>query len=78
MILFVDSEDLGLCCLYISEDTFSHGAAHKKFTTLWEYSAEYSEKFTTKTEKKNQIKTPGIFHISTQNIDYGYSLEPSR
>ena len=25
-----------------------------------------------------QIKNPDIFHISAQNIDYGYSLEPPR
>ena len=25
-----------------------------------------------------QIKNPDIFHISTQNIDCGYSLEPPR
>ena len=31
-----------------------------------------------KTEKKNQIKTSDIFHISVQNIDCGYSLEPPR
>ena len=32
-------------------------------------------------QKKNemfQIKTSDIFHISTQNTDYGYSLEPPR
>ena len=26
--------------------------------------------------KKFQIKKSDIFHISAQNIDYGYSLEP--
>ena len=30
-----------------------------------------------KTEKF-QIKNSDIFHISAQNIDYGYSLEPPR
>ena len=33
----------------------------------------YIENFTT---KKNE--NSGIFHISAQNIDCGYSLEPSR
>ena len=28
--------------------------------------------------KKNQIKNSVIFHISAQNIDCGYSLEPPR
>ena len=30
-------------------------------------------------KKENfQIKNSDIFHISAQNIDYGYSLEPPR
>ena len=37
---------------------------------------KYVEHFTAKTEKKNQRKTSDIFHISAQNIDCGYSLEP--
>ena len=28
--------------------------------------------------KKIQLKNPNIFHISAQNIDCGYSLEPPR
>ena len=35
-------------------------------------------KFHNQKLKKNQIKNPDIFHISTQNIDYGHSLEPPR
>ena len=31
-----------------------------------------------KKEKKNKIKNSDIFHISAQNIDYRYSLEPPR
>ena len=31
-----------------------------------------------KSEKKNQIKKYDIFHISAQNIDCRYSLEPPR
>ena len=43
----------------------------------------YTENFTTKKkQKKNkenfQIKNSDIFHISAQNIDCGYSLEPPR
>ena len=30
-----------------------------------------------KKKKKIQIKSCDIFHISAQNIDYGYPLEPS-
>ena len=36
---------------------------------------KYTENFTTKNENF-QIKNSDIFHISAQNIDCGYSLEP--
>ena len=38
---------------------------------------KYIENFTTKNEIL-QIKNSDIFHISAQNIDCGYSLEPPR
>ena len=38
----------------------------------------YIENFTTKKNENCQIKNPDIFHISAQNIDCGYSLEPPR
>ena len=38
---------------------------------------KYTENFIPKTENF-QIKTCDIFHISAQNIDCGYSLEPPR
>ena len=38
---------------------------------------KYIENFTTKKLKVSD-KTSDIFHISTQNIDCGYSLEPPR
>ena len=39
----------------------------------------YTENFTTKKKNENfQIKNSDIFHISTQNIDCGYLLEPPR
>ena len=38
---------------------------------------KYIENFTTKNENF-QIKNSDIFHISDQNIDCGYSLEPPR
>ena len=31
-----------------------------------------------KKKKKKQTKNSDIFHISAQNIDFGYSLEPPR
>ena len=36
----------------------------------------YTENFTTKKWKKKSDKKLICFHISAQNIDYGYSLEP--
>ena len=38
---------------------------------------KYTENFTIKKEKL-QIKTSDILHISAQNIDCGYMLEPPR
>ena len=38
---------------------------------------KYNENFTTKNENF-QIKNCDIFHVSAQNIDCGYSLEPPR
>ena len=39
---------------------------------------KYIENFTTKKGNFFFIKTSDIFHISVQNIDCGYSLEPPR
>ena len=39
---------------------------------------KYIENFTSKQLKIFQIKISDIFHISAQNIDCGYSLEPPR
>ena len=39
---------------------------------------KYIEKFTTKKRKFSEKKKSDIFHISAQNIDCGYSLEPPR
>ena len=39
---------------------------------------KYIENFTTKKLKNIQIKNSDIFHISAQNIDWGYSLESPR
>ena len=39
---------------------------------------KYIENFTSKIWKNIQIKNSDIFHISAQNIDCGYSLEPPR
>ena len=39
---------------------------------------KYTEKFTTKKWKISDKKNSDMFHISAQNIDCGYSLEPPR
>ena len=39
---------------------------------------KYTENFTAKKRKFSDKKKSDIFHISAQNIDYGYSLEPPR
>ena len=39
---------------------------------------KYIENFTSKNPKNFQIKSCDIFHISAQNINCGYSLEPPR
>ena len=39
---------------------------------------KYMENFTSKKNEIFQIKNSDIFHISAQNIDCGYSLEPPR
>ena len=39
---------------------------------------KYTENFTTKKKGSFQKKNSKIFHISAQNIDCGYSLEPPR
>ena len=39
---------------------------------------KYSENITTKKKETFPIKNSDIFHISAQNIDCGYPLEPPR
>ena len=49
-------------------------AVHNTKTQLF----KYTENFTTKKNENFQKKILIFFHISAQNIDYGYSLEPPR
>ena len=56
-----------------------HGINFKQLIITKTRIFKYTDNFTTKNEKKkNQIKNSEIFHISAQNIDCGYSLEPPR
>ena len=48
-------------------------------STTTHYLFSYTETFTTKEKNGNfQIKNSDIFHVSAQNIDCRYSLEPPR
>ena len=50
-----------------------------KWKSFWKHTCSNIMKFLPpKNKKKNQIKNSDIFHISAQNIDFGYSLEPHR
>ena len=54
--------------VYMSRTPFSNITKTRLF--------KYTENFTTKKNENFQIKNSDIFHISAQNIDCGYSLEP--
>ena len=49
-----------------------------KFSITKTWLFKYIEKFISKNTENFQIKISDIFHISAQNIDCGYSLEPPR
>ena len=51
----------------------STGACHYENMPIQIYRKFYHQKM-----KNFQLKNPNIFHISAQNIDCGYSLEPPR
>ena len=46
--------------------------------TLWKHAIQIYWKNLPPKNEKFQIKKSDIFHISAQNIDYEYSLEPPR
>ena len=49
-------------------------------TCLFKYIENFTKKKKKKKKKKEnfQMKNSGSFHISAQNIDWGYLLEPPR
>ena len=63
-----------------AEKQVSHHTAQMR-KLIWHYAKTpiqiYIENFTIKT-KNFQMKYSDIFHVSAQNIDCGYSLEPPR
>ena len=75
---FVERYDSIRCCSYIGlygciSDTLGHTVRHYENMPIQIYWEVYNRK------KENfQIKKSDIFHISAQNIDCGYSLEPPR
>ena len=79
MIMLADGEgrdqtaqvDLSLPCPHMPEDTVSHG--HYENAPIQIYWKFYHKK-----KWKFSDKNSDIFHISAQNIDCGYSLEPPR
>ena len=60
--------------IFLTEDTFSRDWLIFTKTRLF----KYIENFTSKNLKKFQIKNSDMIHISAQNINCGYSLEPPR
>ena len=55
-----------------------HGDLFGRHTITKTRLCKYMENFTTKKNENSQIKKSNIFHISAQNIDCGYALEPPR
>ena len=71
--------DLSLRLAHISEGKFSHVAAHNKINTHYENTPiQIYGKFQFQKTENFQIKNSDSSHVSAQNIDCGYSLEPPR
>ena len=62
---------------YLSLGTYEPWRQKKNHRITKTHLFKYSENFTTKNRKFSD-KNSDIFHISAQNIDCGYSLEPPR
>ena len=58
-------------------DTLDHKPCFRALITKTRL-FKYMKKFHFQKTEKFQIKSSDIFHISAQNIDCGYSLEPPR
>ena len=65
---------VGKDILFYGMDSVGVVAADKTITKTRLFT--YIENFTTIKIENFQIKNPDIYHISAQNIDCGYSLEP--
>ena len=63
----------------VSERTFFHTAKSQHVLDITKTRLfKYINYFATPKKENFQIKNSDIFHISAQNIDCGYSLEPPR
>ena len=74
LFLFV----LYLSFLWCLEKSVLHDCGFSWISIMKTCLFKYIENFTTIKIENFQIKNPDIFHISAQNIDCGYSLEPPR
>ena len=61
-------------CLHI--DLLQRSAIQIQMVPLRKHACSNVLKILPPKNEKNQIKNSDIFHISAQNIDCGYSLEP--
>ena len=71
IMCLIDIAFAPLCC------SFGFQPLHIDSSIMKTRLFKYTENFTTQNENF-QIKNSDIFHISAQNIDRGYSLEPPR
>ena len=62
----------------MSESTFSDVVIHLSMYNYENTPIQIYRKFHLQKPKFFQVKNSDIFHISAQNIDCGYSLEPPR
>ena len=70
--------DLSLLWAYLSEGMFSHVEAYTIWINITKTRLfKYIENFASKNWKFSD-KNSDTFHISAQNIDWGYPLEPPR
>ena len=78
MALYV-STNLEVFKYWIIYTNYMHNmdsACYKKSATLRKHAYSNIYKISSPKSEKIQIKNSDIFHISAQNIDCGYSLEP--
>ena len=73
--IILDLERSSMNCSWLTRRCFDK---KKKFFSLRKHAYSNILKFLQPKKEKFQIKNSDIFHILSQNIDCGYSLEPPR